>query len=53
MPVHRRRDHKGPYMQWGNHGKKYYYKPHSPRSLKIALGKAIRQGQAAHANGYK
>ncbi len=53
MPVRNRRDHNGPYFQWGNHGKKYYYNPLSTRSVNIAAGKALRQGRAAHANGYK
>ena len=53
MPVRNRRDHSGPYFQWGNHGKKYYYNPLSSRSLKIAAGKAMRQCRAAHASKIK
>lgn len=45
MPVHKRRDSKGVYYQWGGHGKKYRGKD--------AKAKAEKQGRAAYANGYK
>lgn len=45
MPVHKGRDSKGIYYQWGNHGKKYRGKD--------AKEKAARQGRAAHAHGYR
>lgn len=53
MPVHRGSDVDGPFYQWGNHGKKYHYKPGSVRSRAAAHKKATAQGQAAHAHGYK
>ena len=53
MPVHRGKDKKGPYYQWGESGKKYYYESGDPDSRKKAKQKAEKQGQAAHASGYK
>ena len=53
MPVHRRRDTKGPYYQWGNHGKKYYYRSNNVRSRENAKSKANLQGRAAHASGWR
>jgi hypothetical protein len=50
MPVHRRVDKKGPYYQWGNHGKKYYYIPNNTRMRNIAKNKALQQGRAIKAN---
>lgn len=45
MPVHKGRDSKGTYYQWGRHGKKYRGKG--------AAEKATRQGRAAYAHGYR
>ncbi|MBI3331813.1 hypothetical protein HYZ99_02525 [Candidatus Peregrinibacteria bacterium] len=45
MPVHKGRDSKGEYYQWGKHGKKYRGRG--------AKGKAARQGRAAFAHGYR
>jgi hypothetical protein len=53
MPVHDGEDDSGPYYQWGNHGKKYYYKKNSAVSENNARKKAGEQGRAAHANGYR
>ncbi len=53
MPVHRGQDSKGPYYQWGNHGKKYHYKSGSQRSRELAKDKAHKQGVAAHASGWR
>jgi hypothetical protein len=53
MPVHRGQDSKGPYYQWGNHGKRYYYTANNTRSRELAKGKAELQGRAARANGYR
>lgn len=50
MPVHESKDRIGMYFQWGHHGKKYYYQTNEGRIN--AYRKALRQGQAAHANGY-
>lgn len=53
MPVKRKDDSKGPYYQWGQHGKKYRFKPNNKISRKIAKDKAQRQADAAYANGYR
>lgn len=45
MPVHKGKDSKGTYYQWGSHGKKYRGKG--------AAAKAARQGRAAYAHGYR
>ena len=39
---------KGPYYRWGLHGKKYYF--YSLEQQKNAMEKALKQGQAIHAN---
>ena len=52
MPVYQGNDQKGFFYQWGEHGKRYYFNQNSIRSMKIAHNKALRQGIAAHANGY-
>ena len=53
MPVHRGVDREGPYYQWGGHGKKYRYEAGNPPSREQAKRKAERQGQAAHAHGFR
>jgi short-subunit dehydrogenase len=53
MPVRRRHDNKGPYYQWGDHGRKYRYSPGDKDSRERAKRGATRQGQAAHAHGYR
>jgi hypothetical protein len=53
MPVHRSKDGKGPYYQWGDSGKKYHYQPGNKKSRDEAKKKAERQGQAARASGYR
>jgi hypothetical protein len=53
MPVHRGKDSDGPYYQWGGSGKKYHYKANDKKSRDAAKDKAAKQGQAAHAGGYK
>ena len=45
MPVHKGKDSRGTYYQWGSHGKKYRGKG--------ARSKAARQGMAAYAHGYR
>lgn len=52
MPVHRSKDSKGPYYQWGDSGKKYYYESGNQESRENAKNKAKRQGRAARASGY-
>ena len=53
MPVRRHNSSRGPYYQWGNHGKRYYYIAGDKRSRAIAKQKAMAQGRAAHAAGYR
>jgi hypothetical protein len=52
MPVHRGKDAKGPYFQWGGSGKKYRYPAGDKRARGRARSLASKQGQAAHARGY-
>lgn len=53
MPVRRRQDAKGPYYQWGDHGRKYRYTSGNTASRERAKHAATRQGQAARARGYR
>jgi hypothetical protein len=53
MPVRRGNDSKGPYYQWGDHGRKYHYTAGDPSSRERAKKGATRQGQAARARGYR
>jgi hypothetical protein len=53
MPVHRGKDSKGPFYQWGGEGKKYHYTSGSKSSRDAAKKKAEKQGQAARASGYR
>lgn len=53
MPVHRGKDSSGPYYQWGNHGKKYYYTANNVKTRENAKNSATKQGQAAHAHGWQ
>ncbi len=53
MPVHRGADSEGPYYQWGDSGTKYHYKPGDRASRDAAKRRATKQGQAAHAHGYR
>jgi hypothetical protein len=53
MPVRRGRDRKGPYYQWGDSGKRYRYTAGDAGSRDRAKRQATRQGQAAHAHGYR
>lgn len=53
MPINRKKDTKGYYYQWGNHGKKYYYTANNPRSRDMAKSKAVKQAQAVYSSGYK
>jgi hypothetical protein len=52
-PVHRGKDGKGAYYQWGDSGKKYHYEAGKKKSRETAKQKAEKQGQAARASGYK
>ena len=53
MPVHRSKDAKGPYYQWGDSGKKYHYEAGNSKSRDQAKAKAEKQGKAARASGYE
>ncbi|HEY7468343.1 MAG TPA: hypothetical protein VIC07_02270 [Acidimicrobiia bacterium] len=53
MPVRRGKDSNGPYFQWGDRGKKYYYTAGDKSSRSNAKVKATRQGRAARASGYR
>jgi hypothetical protein len=53
MPVHRSKDGKGPYYQWGESGKKYHYETGDAQSRERAKKKAEKQGRAARAAGYR
>lgn len=53
MPVHRGKDGKGPYYQWGESGKRYHYESGDKRSRERAKDRATKQGQAARASGYR
>jgi hypothetical protein len=52
MPSKQGKDKKGCYWQWGS-GKKYYYTCGDKAASARAKAKANKQGQAAHASGYK
>jgi len=55
MPIHSGYDtvRQKPYFQWGNHGAKYYFNPHSTRSSLLAYNKAKRQAIAVHSTGWR
>tara|TARA_B100000963_G_scaffold167539_1_gene145551 strand:- start:5134 stop:7884 length:2751 start_codon:yes stop_codon:yes gene_type:complete len=52
-PIKRGRDGKGPYMRWGDKGKKYHYKAGNKSSREKARKKAHMQASAAFAGGYR
>lgn len=52
MPIHRGRNSKGPFYQWGDQ-KKYYYKSGDEKSRKEAKKKAHKQAVAIYASGWK
>ena len=52
MPIHHSHDKKGSYYKWGNHGKKYHFTGSDKTSARLAKLKALKQQQAAFANGY-
>ena len=53
MPVHASMDDKGCYAQWGNSGKKYYYKCGDEKAKNEAKRKANVQGYAVEKSGWK
>lgn len=52
MPIHRGKDKKGPFYQWGNRNK-YYYKSNDSKSRNNAKSKAYKQAKAIFSTGYK
>lgn len=52
MPLHNRRDSKGPYFIWGERGKKYYYKANSKLSKSRAKSKAMKQARAIESSSH-
>ena len=53
MPIQNKKDKYGPYYQWGNHGKRYYYKTNNKTSRLNALRKCELQMRAIYFNGYR
>lgn len=53
MPILRKKDSRGSYYQWGNHGAKYRYIVGNPKSRNLAKSKAHLQERAAYSHGYK
>jgi len=53
MPTHCGRDTNGPYYQWGDSGKKYYYISGDKKSRAAAKTRADRQGIAIYSSGWK
>jgi hypothetical protein len=52
MPIHRGKDSRGPFYQWGGRAK-YYYISGSVKSREIAKKKAIKQAQAIYSTGWR
>lgn len=52
MPTRCSKDSKGCFCRWGSQ-KKYYYKCGDAAARERARKKANKQGQAAHAGGYR
>jgi len=52
MPIHRGKDSKGLYYQWGSRTK-YYYTCNNKKSRDKAYEKSARQARAIYASGYK
>jgi len=52
MPTKTGKDGKGCFARWGGQ-KKYYYECGNVAAKTAAVKKANKQGQAAHAAGYK
>lgn len=52
MPIHRGKDSKGCFYQWGGRTK-YYYTARDKASRDRAYNKALKQAQAAYAHGYR
>lgn len=48
MPIHERKDEIGKYYQYGESGKKYYFKREGGKAK--AYDKSLKQAQAIHAS---
>ena len=53
MPIHRGKDIGGYYFQWGEHGKKYYYRTTDRYDRLSAYKKAVKQMRAIYKSGYR
>lgn len=54
MPIHRGKDTKGSYYQFGyGHGAKFYYVSGNKQSRDRAYRKCLKQMGAMYANGYR
>ena len=53
MPVRSGEDSTGPFYQWGESGRRYYYRKGSETSEKMARARAAAQGRAVRASGYR
>ncbi len=53
MPVQQGKNSVNSYYRWGDHGKKYYYQANNKKSRELAKEKALKQGRAIHASGWK
>ena len=53
MPIHRSSDEHGPYYQWGNHGKKYYYMSGNIADRQNAYNNAYKQAIAIYVSGWR
>jgi hypothetical protein len=50
MPITRKTDKKGSFYQFGDTGKRYYYKTKDDKSRNSAKKRAMKQGQAIEIN---
>lgn len=53
MPIIKCSENKAPGYKWGSRGKCYVYTAGNEASSKAAHAKAVKQGAAAHAAGYR
>lgn len=53
MPVRRGNDGHGPFYQWGNSGKRYYYVSNNPASRERARRRAEAQAAAIYSSGWR
>ncbi len=53
MGIRKSQDKKGSYFMNGHTGHKFYYQPHSIKSIKLAYDKARTQQKAIFSSGWK